>query len=172
MLSQFEERLSTVPRWNIVRTIRQQNVAEHSFNVALIADWLCDTYFPLSESEKLAVIRNALLHDKSEGFSGDVASPAKGFFNEDLMLRYHAQKGRITRHDPLLSVEHEKIVKLADRIDAAIFMRIEMIMGNKTVVRLYDELIDHIKGLCLSKDMYEDIIKRIEMFDDNQDTIR
>jgi hypothetical protein len=99
-----ELRLSFVPRWCIVKTTKTQSVAEHSYNVAVIAEKLCRV-IGLGDAETGMAVREALFHDKYEVYTGDIPSPAKHREEKDAIC-------------PLLSL----IVKLADLIEAYIFI--------------------------------------------------
>lgn len=89
-------RLANVPRWTIISMSKQQSVAEHSFNVALITRYILSK----DPSVELADIRikviDALYHDEEEVYSGDIPTPYK-------------EKDYIKEPD---------VIKLADLIDA------------------------------------------------------
>ena len=83
-------RASHVKRWHIVNTIRTQNVAEHSFNVAIIADELqhrlieafgTDILPPVYHRDRMLwerdVLMIALTHDLDEVFTGDIPASVK-----------------------------------------------------------------------------------------------
>lgn len=99
-----ELRLSFVPRWCIVKTTRTQSVAEHSFNVAVIAEKLC-RIMKVGDEATGVVVRKALLHDRYEVYTGDIPSPAKHQEEEDV------------NH-----WSNSLVVKLADLIEAYIFI--------------------------------------------------
>jgi len=173
MLSPLEERLADVPRWTIVRTLRRQSVAEHSFNVALIADWLCDQINPhYNPAFKYEVMRAALLHDRKEALSGDVASPAKKFFDDEALDEHYSDKHE--RDAEMAQPEAMVIVKLADKIEACVFLQIEMNMGNKSVRSIHGSIWGKVAPLCY-KLGGTDFVKRIhaEMrrFDEPQDPL-
>lgn len=70
-------RLPDVKRWTIVKTVSDQNVAEHSFRVAAIAARIAAK---IPESTVESVHRAyfwASLHDVAEEVTGDAPSPVK-----------------------------------------------------------------------------------------------
>ena len=115
-------RLSSVPRWCVVRTIQSQNVAEHSFHVIWIALWVAarlpDPHSQLIDEHQL--VMHAMLHDNDEAITGDIPSPSK--------------ECHIKKNTPLLNT----IVKIADTLEASLFLHEEMALGNTTVGPIVD----------------------------------
>lgn len=105
---QDSRRLAHVPRWSVVPVIRRQYVAEHSYNVAMLAWWIADEL----KIPPHKVIEKALMHDTGEAITGDLPSPVKG------------------RGDVLGSTLEEAIVKLADYMDAYLYTSEEEQLGN------------------------------------------
>jgi hypothetical protein len=99
-------RASDVKRWHVVATKKTQSLAEHSFNVGIIAMEILKRF---GEPENWAgeVARLALLHDIHEVREGDVPTPAKDKPSYDF-------SGTITPG---------MIVKMADTIEAFHFIR-------------------------------------------------
>ena len=106
-------RLSTVPRWTVIPTIQNQNVAEHSFHVAWISRWLTELLGLHLRSDAFLVIATALLHDHDEAVTGDIPSTGKEDNNTGSL--------------------EDSIVKVADALEAALFLREELQMGNSRV---------------------------------------
>jgi len=102
-----ELRAHLVPRWAVVKTSRTQSVAEHSYNVAVIARKIC-SILALDDRDVNEVIVEALLHDTDEVYTSDIPSPAKIHTVVD-------GESVCTEKDP--------IVKLADYIEAFVFIR-------------------------------------------------
>ena len=77
--SAYLYRLQYIQRWSLMRSTAPENVAEHSFHVALLTHMLCsigNVHFGRSlNAERAATI--ALFHDASEVFTGDIATPVK-----------------------------------------------------------------------------------------------
>lgn len=122
-------RLSAVPRWTIVHTIQKQSVAEHSFNVAVIALCLLDSgVLPGLDASRL--VRDALTHDADESVTGDTPSTAK------------------TPKD--LEDDYQRAVKIADVLEALTFITREVQMGNRTVENVHDQLEQRLVSLVRS----------------------
>ena len=71
-------RAGHIKRWNIVNTTRQQTLAEHMYNVTMIAWQLCEEmdvkYKDLISAE---VLKWSLIHDIPEVVCGDTPTPTK-----------------------------------------------------------------------------------------------
>lgn len=68
--------LQQVSRWNLVSMTRNQSVAEHSYNVAMLALDLVRR-LNLDVSSEHRVVMAALHHDLNEVYTGDIPSPCK-----------------------------------------------------------------------------------------------
>jgi hypothetical protein len=113
-------RLSAVPRWCVVRTLQNQNVAEHSFHVIWIALWLVNRLPDPTIIDTPQLILRAMCHDEDEAITGDIPSPSK---------ESHIRKD--------VSVI-DTVVKIADTLEAGLFLHEEMAMGNTTVGPIMD----------------------------------
>lgn len=137
MLTEFEDRLSTIPRWGIVRTIQQQKVDQHSFRVALIADKVADQWFGLNALNRYEVVMAALYHDQEEAASGDIPSIVNDLVDKGaIRLRYVDQLRTPFNDNPVVHM----VVKIADKMEAVEFLNSEMAMGNLTVVKVLDHV--------------------------------
>lgn len=140
-------RMKNIYRWGLMRNTRQENLSEHTLEVAYVA-------------HALAVIRNrrlggnidanavaaaAMFHDTSEIITGDMPTPIK-YYNSDIKSVYKdiesvAGKRLLSmlpddlRPDflPLYSPSEEtaKIIKAADKISALIKCIEESVSGNR-----------------------------------------
>lgn len=130
MLTELEDRLSTVPRWGIVRTIQKQTVMEHCGRVAIIANRIAIKWFGILDAITLyETINFALHHDDVEAVSGDVPSIVKDLVNEEGMKARYCKELR-----PIpVSDMARKIVRIADKMEALIFINTEMALGNDTL---------------------------------------
>ena len=100
-----------IKRWTIVSTIQQQSLAEHLFNVAMIARDIAVE----ADMDDTNIVKYALDHDLDEIMTGDIPSPAK----ERLGIKtdYNGKsQSRCTE-------EEKVIVKAADLIDAYLFIK-------------------------------------------------
>lgn len=69
-------RATSVKRWQLVKVTREQNIAEHSYSVALIADELAKR-MAYSREKRNAIMVHALFHDSAEVITGDIPTPTK-----------------------------------------------------------------------------------------------
>ncbi|MBO4458163.1 MAG: 5'-deoxynucleotidase [Butyrivibrio sp.] len=82
-------RMKYIDRWALMRNTRQENLCEHSMEVAMIAHALCVIgnvrYGRNLDANKAALV--GLYHDASEIITGDMPTPVK-YFNADLKTAY------------------------------------------------------------------------------------
>ena len=108
-------RAQYVKRWTIVNTTRDQSLAEHTFNVTMIARAICKEYNICDVN----VMKACLAHDLDEILTGDIPTPVKLMAKGkgwDLNAIYE----RVTSRT--LSKDEEWIVKIADSIEASVFL--------------------------------------------------
>lgn len=91
-------RLKLINRWPLMRNVRTENVAEHSWQVACVAHLLAlidNRYFDgAHQPAEIALL--ALYHDVSEVLTGDLPTPIK-------------------YHNPQIATEYQKIEKMAQQ---------------------------------------------------------
>jgi len=113
-------RSSHVKRWHIVETTKTQTVAEHSFNVALIAEEIAGL---LKEDVWIDdIIQYAIHHDVPEVGLGDLPTSLKHVFGREELdkveeLSKEMDPESYTNYDTV-----KLIVKLADLMDSIIFL--------------------------------------------------
>ena len=133
--------LSHVPRWTIARTIRQQNVAEHSFYVAVYALQIAKIInWSTSEDDLLALTSIALIHDLHESFTGDTPGPVKrstyaaGQSTEWIAAQMNARFANLAISNKTHNGDEiNAILKAANLLDELFFLAGEKQMGNKSI---------------------------------------
>ncbi|MBE5939117.1 MAG: 5'-deoxynucleotidase [Lachnospiraceae bacterium] len=142
-------RMKYINRWGLMRNTINENIAEHSLDVAVIAHGLAvisNVYFDGDvDPERVAML--ALFHDTTEIITGDMPTPIKYFAPEiktayknvekiaaNQLLNELPEEMRPFYKDILLEEENEKklwkFVKAADKISALIKCIEEKRMGN------------------------------------------
>lgn len=144
------DRLKLIQRWSLMRNIETENLAEHSLQVAFVAQSLAiiknKFYGGKLNADRIAVI--AMYHDTSEIFTGDLPTPIK-YFNPQITQVYKQIESAAELHlisllpqelqqefAPYLdsqqfSLEEQHIVKQADLICAYIKTKFELEHGNQ-----------------------------------------
>lgn len=139
-------RMKYIERWSLMRNTTRENIAEHSFFVAIIAHALAvirrDIFDIPCDAEKC--IAFALFHDASEIFTGDMPTPIK-YFSPELRDAYaKIEQNAINQlldtlpdelapsYGGLLTVpdEYRDIIKAADKLSAYIKCIEERRSGN------------------------------------------
>lgn len=142
-------RMKYINRWGLMRNTINENIAEHSLDVAVIAHGLAtiaNVYFGKDiNSDRVAIL--AMFHDSTEIITGDMPTPVKYFAQgireaykeveayagEQLIGTLPEAMGKVYR-DILHENENEKelwrYVKAADKISALVKCIEELGMGN------------------------------------------
>ena len=143
----FLSRMKYINRWGLMRNNRQENIQEHSLQVAMIAHGLAvikNSYFGGSiNAEKVAAV--AMYHDSSEIITGDLPTPVK-YHNKEIIASYKDLENKATEKvvamlpDDMQKVyrelffcedtQIEDLVKAADKISAYIKCIEETNAGN------------------------------------------
>jgi len=149
-------RLKYIPRWSLMRQNVEEDLAQHTSEVALMAHTLCllanNKFGKTVDCEKVAVA--ALYHDVSEILTGDMPTPVK-YNNPQIMAAYKA----VEKHavNKLLETSHpdirdslrpyltqdslteyeKKLLKAADKICALTKCIEELQSGNKEFESAY-----------------------------------
>lgn len=114
--------MQDVKRWHTRRTLREQSVAEHSHQVALLALYLAPD--STNNADRLQILELALVHDAHEVEFGDTPYPAKRLLEaDDLDIDAHCRLmfwGKVDPYDQVPS--HVRLlVDVADVLEAAIY---------------------------------------------------
>lgn len=130
-------RLSVVPRWNGVPTLRGQTVDAHCFHVSAIALWLTEFHREANYISRGDLLLYCLLHDEDEGVTGDVPAPAKGIPGLGKALKdFKEARGYYTPSTPDVAT----IVKCADCLEALVFCLEDQQLGNRTLTRIEEDI--------------------------------
>ena len=143
-------RLRLIQRWVLMRSAVPENVAEHSFQVALLTHALCtiarELFHKDVDTGRAVVL--ALFHDAEEVMTGDIPSPVKhhnpGMLRSVREIELLASKELLAMvpeelvqaYKPLLTgaerdPELMRWVKAADALDAYLKCAIEYAAGNR-----------------------------------------
>ncbi|MFD0673450.1 5'-deoxynucleotidase [Cohnella sp. GCM10027633] len=143
-------RLQHIERWSLMRNTTSENVAEHSFHVALLAHSLGTIAREIFKRDVNPdeIASYALFHDATEVFTGDIPTPVK-HHNPRILANFReienlAAERLIStvppelRHayEPLFArkpakPEHAELLKAADLLDAYLKCISETSAGNK-----------------------------------------
>ncbi len=147
-------RMKNIYRWGLMRNTRNENLSEHSLEVAVIAHALA-----VIKNRRLggkvdqnAVATAAMLHDTSEIITGDMPTSIK-YYNPEIKSAY--KKIETVATDKLLSMlpedlrsdyeslynpndEVKSIIKAADKLSALIKCTEELNMGNREFSAAYN----------------------------------
>lgn len=164
----YMARMKLIRRWGLMKSVDDENIAEHSAQVAQIAHALA-----LIRNKKFGgnvdahrITTMALYHETSEVMTGDLPTPIK-YYNENIRRSYkeieHTANERLIAKLPeefredyraiieidADSVEH-KLIKAADKISAYVKCVEELQSGNR-------EFIMAEKALKKEVDAYRDL---------------
>lgn len=134
MFSLQERMLSVVPRWSGLPRLHQQNVAEHSFYVALYTDKLCrEMGWPVAD--RYGAVAYALIHDMAEATTGDIMGPVKRRLVNKVSLSDFEDEimegmGPYYKNHEKPSTAARIVVKAANIIDEYFHISLELAMGN------------------------------------------
>ncbi len=134
--------LAHVPRWGILRVIKRQSVAEHSFFVTTYAGVLCEI-LDIPSAYAFQTMRMATFHDAAEQFTTDIPGPIKRRFIDAKELKEYEALGlkeRYAGHAPT-NIDCPPvgfdIIKVADLIDECCYLLGEMRLGNTEVTKVF-----------------------------------
>ena len=162
----FISRMKYINRWGLMRNIKEENVCEHSLDVAVIAHALA-----VIQKKRLNMDVNpektalyAIYHDVSEIFTGDMPTPVK-YYNsiiktayKELELSVNERLLNMLPHDfkdefkPILIPDDNekqiwKTIKAADKISAYIKCIEEEKSGNKEFLKAKQSLLHEIEKM-------------------------
>ncbi len=158
----YLNRMKYIKRWSLMHSTTNENIMEHSQQVAVVAHALAsisNIYFGGSLDANAIAVK-ALFHETSEVMTGDLPTPIK-YFNPEIRDSYKKleklSNQRLLKQLPSqLSVEYSKIildeegiehkfVKYADKICAYIKCVDEVKMGNSEFFKAKETILADIK---------------------------
>jgi 5'-deoxynucleotidase len=143
-------RLRFIQRWSLMRSALPENVAEHSYDVALLTHALCtirrEIYGAEVDTGQAVVL--ALFHDVAEVITGDIPSPVK---HHDTAIQQNLRQMESLAGEQLLSMVPGEllpayrplvrssgtdervlaVVKAADKLSAYLKCASELAAGNR-----------------------------------------
>lgn len=179
----FMDRMKYIKRWQLMRSVREENIMEHSQQVAMLAHALAvidnKIFGGSADAEKAALY--AVYHECSEVLTGDLPTPIK-YFNNNIEGAYKSLEERAC--DKLLNTlpeelrgEFEKsmkpdktsaeyaIMKAADRLAAYIECLEELRSGNREFAKAKQSIEDdlHSRNMPEVEYFFEKFIKSFEL---------
>ncbi len=167
-------RMKYINRWGLMRNTREENLCEHSLEVAIVAHALAvignKRFGRGYDPQRAAAL--ALLHDASEIITGDMPTPVK-YHSEEIRRAYAEVEGLAVEH--LVSMLPEElreeyrelmtmngpedqalrsIVKAADRISAVIKCVEERQSGNRDFSKAEQTIMATIREMKLPEADY------------------
>lgn len=148
-----------VKRFHTVPTLQEQNIADHSFGVAMVCAYLAGQEPP---GVGVALLMAALTHDLAEQEFGDMPAPAKRAM-PDVMRDGHGPEtfremfGKMEQAalqaqgldwEELLTEQEKRWLKLADAAEGCFRCIRERAMGNRLIIPVWVNFISYVEGLC------------------------
>lgn len=166
-------RLRYIRRWSLMRNTQPENVAEHSYYVALLTHVLCEIRRRRfgGEVDTGAAVMLALFHDVEEVMTGDIPTPVK-HHNRRLLhsLRDMEESARerllemvpeelLDAYRPLIGrdapePEIVRLVKAADKLAAFLKCTSELAAGNREFAVARRQLTGVVERLDLPEVQY------------------
>jgi 5'-deoxynucleotidase len=166
-------RLRYIERWSLMRNVVQENVAEHSYNVAILTHMLCTIanevfHRDVATNEAVSI---ALFHDATEVFTGDIPTPVK-HQNLDILssfrkieeiaadkLFHMIPQELQSVYNPLITgktdqTELRRYVKAADLLDAYLKCLTELSAGNREFGTAKKQIEHAIQGMDMPEVNY------------------
>jgi 5'-deoxynucleotidase len=162
----FISRMKYINRWGLMRSTKEENVSEHSLDVAVIAHALS-----VIRKKRLNMDVNpertalyAIYHDAAEIFTGDMPTPVK-YYNSVIKSAYKEVELSVNERllnmlpddfkdefeDVLIPKENEKeiwkTIKAADKISAYIKCIEEEKSGNKEFLKAKQSILNEIEKM-------------------------
>lgn len=137
----FLDRMKYIRRWSLMRSVRDENIMEHSQQVALLAHALAiinnKIYGGSADAEKCVMY--SVYHECSEVMTGDLPTPIK-YFNSSIHGAYKTLEDRAC--DKLLKMLPDELAE-----EIAVYVKPDVSSGEYRLVKAADRLAAYIKCL-------------------------
>jgi len=169
----YLSRMKYINRWNTMRNSKEENIQEHSLQVAMIAHALAliknKYYHGTVDPERITLL--AVYHEASEVITGDMATPIK-YYNDEIRDAYkrleQMANERLFRMVPTdfkqdyasllfhTSADEEslKIVKYADKISAFLKCVEEVKAGNLEFGKAKESILHELQRMNVAEVQY------------------
>lgn len=164
----YISKIRWVIRWGLKRNAIQENVMEHSWEVAAIAHCLAILRNRCygGSVDANAVVTAALYHDCSEVITGDMPSPIK-YHSVAIQEAYKAVESQAEKelvnllpeeiredfadvmHSDRIPTEHRQLIKAADTISAFLKCQSELAAGNREFEKASEDIQVRLKAYDL-----------------------
>ena len=148
-----------VKRYHTLPTIGEQTVANHSWGVAMILNWL------EPEISKTAMLK-ALTHDVAEKQTGDIPAPTK-WKNKSLAKRLAGLERKIEKElgvDYVLTEKEQVLFKQADMFELLLYCVKQRSLGNVNVNTVFSNGVEKLVGTKLNARGTSLLAKLIESY--------
>ena len=144
-------------RFHTLRTIQQDNVAQHSFGVA----WFC--HLLMDGQADSTLLLAALAHDLAEQVVGDMPAPAKRELNVTIkMAELEDDILRKAGFEFILTDEQRRIMKLADCLQGMLFCIRERSLGNRGVDPVCTRYRSYIEGITRIQGIEKEVVATMD----------
>jgi len=148
-----------VKRFHAIKTIQEETVGHHSFQVAMLVYLLLDKKDYHKHSDLIVA---ALTHDLAEHIVGDVPSNTK--ISLGLSKKFEEIEAAHLTHVCLkfdLTAEEERILALADILSGMIFCKREIALGSVLAAPIYRRYNSYLDKLRNFSDLELSVIEAI-----------
>ena len=162
-------RMKYINRWGLMNNTKNENISEHSQQVAIIAHCLVlihnKRFGGSLDADRAAVL--AIFHDATEIITGDMPTPIK-YYNPDIIEAY--KRIEDIAADRLVSLlpddfkaDFEKIIKINDETDAELKKYVKAADKFSALIKCIDEIRMGNDEFAKAKDSIETIIHDMNM---------